>query len=54
MNYLELLLGTLISGLFAFALTKNLNRKGLGNAILRFEILIGLIAGIFLIFKSIT
>lgn len=54
MNYLELLLGILILGFFVYALTKNLKRKGLGNAILRLDIFMGLIAGVFIIFKSIT
>jgi hypothetical protein len=53
MEYLELILGIILTIVFAWLLFKNIRRSSVLNTLFLFEIFIGVIAGVYLIVTSV-
>lgn len=54
MDYLKLVAGILVLLAFGWILVKNANRRGFLHAFFRFDTLVGLIAGIYLVISSVA
>lgn len=52
MEYLKLILGIMLTASFIWILVKNSRRSGFIHALLRIDTIIGVVAGVYLIFTS--
>lgn len=52
MDYLKLVLGLVLTSAFFWLLLRNSDRKGFFNSLLRVDTIIGLCAGLYLVFSS--
>jgi hypothetical protein len=52
MEYIKLFIGILIILVFLWLLKKNINRKGMINAMLQIDTIVGIIAGFYLVITS--